>query len=374
MALPSDADAVPQETQLAASGGWRFLAMGGVPLIARAKGGPADQLRSAFLGFFLPRLSVSAPLSAYALEMGRQWGARLDGYPAVFLRTAPNAFAPFNAFAAPSTFAGPRDFAPSHPFAAPNPFAAPSIFAGPLATTSELVAAMAVLMRVGLVVVKGISQKAITRSDLRVSFMGSRSIRGEEGSQPGLYWPGNDASGVTIDPGYDMGGRVPDQVIADLTAVGVPAGAAAKAAEGATALGSDAGAFAAQNKNVVVLTHAQAAQLFYRVVPRYERLVLGNLPRSLRPRLFQHEFDALASLAWNTSRYGRYACNDDVRRLDLVRAVTDWMSLTGGGPGIHGRRVRETHLFEKAIYTIQPLPPSKPSTPSGLLATGGERV
>ena len=76
----------------------------------------------------------------------------------------------------------------------------------------------------------------------------------------------------------------------------------------------------------------------------------------------------------NASRYGHYACNDDVRRLDLVRAVQDWMSLIGGGPGIQKRRVRETLLFEKAIYTIQPSPPSISSTPSSLLATGGERV
>ena len=61
--------------------------------------------------------------------------------------------------------------------------------------------------------------------------------------------------------------------------------------------------------------------------------------------------------SWNTSHFGSYACNGDLRRLDLVRAVQDWMSLTGGGPGIPARRARETLLFEKAIYTIQPFPP-----------------
>ena len=139
--------------------------------------------------------------------------------------------------------------------------------------------------------------------------------------------------------------------------MGVPADAAAKAAEGAGRHGSDAGAFAAQNKDAVVLTRSQAAQLFSRLAPRYERLVVDSLPRSLRPRLFQHEFDALASLAWNTRHFGSYACNNDVRRLDLVRAVQDWMTLTGGGPGIAGRRTRETHLFERTTYTIKAPPP-----------------
>ena len=102
--MADDADAIPQEAVLANVGGWRLLAMRGVPPITRAKGGAADQNRLAFLQFFLPRsnASASAPLTAYAYEMGRTWGARLDGYPAVFLRPSPALHLPSLASRAPS--------------------------------------------------------------------------------------------------------------------------------------------------------------------------------------------------------------------------------------------------------------------------------
>ena len=350
--LPSDPNAVPQETEIAAVGGWRFLAMGGVPPITRRNGGRAAQHRPAFLALLLPRSRTCLPLCVYAYEMGRTWGASLDGYPATFLRA---------------------------------PSSASALSADAL---SDLATAMAVLMRTGLVVVEGMGQEAVTRTDRQVSFRGQLFIRGEEGSKPGLYWPGNAASGVTVGPGYDMGGRTRAEITADLTAVGVSAEGIGVATDAAGKIDAAAGDFARQNKDAIALTATQQSLLFDRIKPRYERLVSNMLPRSLLARLFQHEYDAVFSLAWNTQRFGTYTCNMDMRRLDLVRVIPDWLSLTGGGPGIPGRRQRETMMFRDSTYMLKPiLPPNsimggKPSDPrrfeirepSGLSATGGDRV
>ena len=75
----------------------------------------------------------------------------------------------------------------------------------------------------------------------------------------------------------------------------------------------------------------------------------------MQPRLLQHEFDALLSLAWNTRRYGHYTFNDAVGRSDMIGADLAIKALTGGGPGIAGRRVREATLLTDATYMIKPL-------------------
>ena len=75
---------------------------------------------------------------------------------------------------------------------------------------------MAVLMRVGLLIIDGFGQAAVTRTSGHVSFLGAAFIRGEEGDGTRLYWPGNDASGVTVGPGYEMGSRSQADVIASL--------------------------------------------------------------------------------------------------------------------------------------------------------------
>ncbi|OUJ10782.1 hypothetical protein [Acetobacter sp. DsW_059] len=113
--------------------------------------------------------------------------------------------------------------------------------------------------------------------------------------------------------------------------------------------------FVAQNKDKITLNSLEQIAIFYKVVPKYEALVVKHLPVSLQSRLFQHEFDALLSLAWNTSRYGTYGCNKDINHLDFVSAVSSWLTLIAGGRGIAFRRDRETKMLTDAQYQIKNL-------------------
>ena len=351
--LPTDPNAVPQEDELANAGGWRFLSMTGVPLITRTEDGEANERRLAFLRFFVPRLRVALPLGIHAFAMGSMWGPQLKGFPDTFLRLSRESY--------------------------------------PTSGLPDLVKAAAVLMRVGLLVVEGMATDAVTRADKRISFRGSEFIRGEEGDGTRLYWPeGGENSGVTVGPGYDMGSRQEKQVVVDLTSVNVSAASAETAAQGVGLRGAAAGQFAADHQDTIILSPQQQRQLFDRIKPQYEQLVQDKLPRSLVPRLFQHEFDAVASLAWNTRAFGTYDCNTDMNRLDLVRAIPDWLGLTNNGSkGLTDRRVRETAMFQKAIYMPKPVVPpnsrlvkptrrnpspfSIPPSPD-MAATGGDRV
>ena len=48
----------------------------------------------------------------------------------------------------------------------------------------------------------------------------------------------------------------------------------------------------------------------------------------------------------------------DRNRLDLVRAAADWLTLTNSGNhGLTDRRMRETAMFQNAIYMIKPVMP-----------------
>ncbi len=141
----------------------------------------------------------------------------------------------------------------------------------------------------------------------------------------------------------------------DLQAVGVPDQAVDETLNAARLLGPDAGSFVKRHKQALNLTLPQQQALFDLVVPSYSALVHDTLPKSLQPRLLQHEFDALLSLAWNTRRYGHYTFNEAVGRSDMVGADPAIKALTGGGPGIAARRVREATLLTNATYMIKPL-------------------
>lgn len=101
-------------------------------------------------------------------------------------------------------------------------------------------------------------------------------------------------------------------------------------------------------------------------------MVRKSLPKSLLPRLYQHEFNALLSLARNTSRFSTYDVNRAISRLDMIAAVGSWRTLTAGGPGIFGRSMRETTLFENGAYLTKPVPAVEGH--SGLAAKGGVPV
>ena len=313
-AVPRDANAKAEETIVATVGGWRFIGMGGVPLITRRAGGPADSKRRMFLDGLAPlRAGVCLPLDFFAREMGRLWDKALPpDYPAAFRPDPPPGTAP-----------------------------------------PDLRAALVVLIRIGLLAVEGILIDAVTRTQFQPSHLGYLFIRNEEGLAPRIYWPNDVNSGVTVGPGYDMGGRSSERISRDLSAIGVSAALSKVMAQAAGLTGEQAGRFVRDHRDLIRLTPAQQQQLFDLIVPSYEELVRTTTPRSLLPRLLQHEFDPLLSLAWNLRRYGRYNFSFDVAQLDMVKADPSIKTLTGGGPGIMGRRIRETMMFTDSIYQVK---------------------
>ena len=329
-ATPDAAQLTPVERQLADIGAWSFVAMEGVPAIKRQAGTSAEQRRFSFLQSLLPRIGKTPALTDFAASMGKTHGDELAGYPSAYSSARRNA--------------GPSQ--------------------------SDLVPALGVLMRAGYLVVDGIAQPGITRSGLRVSLDGRTFVMGEEGDGSRIYWPKNAISGVTIGPGYDMGGRTPQEVSSDLTGIGVSADKARQLGINAAGkIGADAGSYVGKHKEDVFLTPDQQTALFDRVVPKYEAQAVSRLPKSLVPRLFQHEFDAIVSLAWNTAHFGHYGVNTFLNCLDMVSAAQNWRTLVGGGPGIPDRRAREITMFENAMY----LPKSimRPKGHSGIDASGG---
>ena len=323
----------PVERKLADIGAWRFVALEGVPPIRRKTGTFADQRRMSFLRSVLPHAGRVPMLADYAANIGRTHGVDLSGHPDAFSNAR-------------------QDLGPSW---------------------TDLVSALGVLMRVGLLVVDGIGQPGVTRSRLQISLDGRTFVCGEEGDGSRMYWPESNISGVTIGPGYDMGGRSPQEVAKDLAGIGVAADRARQIGiDAAGKIGADAGTYVVKHKDDVVLKPIQQTALFDKVVPKYEALVRSSLPASLVSRLFQHEFDAILSLAWNTSRFGRYGVNRDIGRLDMVAAAQSWRTLIGGGPGISGRRARETAMFENGVYLVKR--PVGPRRHSGLDASGGSPV
>ena len=316
-ALPRDGNATAEETLIATLGGWRFVGMAGVPLITRKPAGAADAKRRAFLADLAPiQAGVVLPLDHFAREMGHLWNTAL---PADF----------------------PAGYRPNAPAGTPPP---------------DLCAAVVVLLRTGLLVVDGFKVDAVTRTEMQPSQLGYLFIRNEEGLAPRIYWPGNDNSGVTVGPGYDMGSRTIDGITRDLTGIGLPDGEVRLLAQGAAGVTSNAARnFVKQNKKLANLSLIQQQALFDLVVPEYVDLVRSTTPKSLSKRLLQHEFDAMLSLAWNLRKYGRYGFNSDISQLNMVKADPSIKTLTGGGPGIPGRRVRETLLFTDATYQVKPL-------------------
>lgn len=295
----------------------RLISMEGAPPIERPVHTPTDRNRVNFLGGLIVGKGRDTDLHAYAASAWSMWGKLwpkvLSGYPVSYTR--------------------------------------PGLSGSVTASADDLVRALAILMRAGFLVTDTIDIfGGVARSALRVSPKGRHFILGEEGPAAKIYWPGNDKSGVTLGPGYDMGSKSPEKIEGDLVSVGVSDMVAAATARGFGLRGQNARDFVKINSDVITLTPSQQTGLFARVVPKYESLVVRSLPASLPSRLFQHEFDALLSLAWNTSRFGHYGCNRSISRLDFVTAQVEWRTLIAGGAGILGRRMRETDMFTNARY------------------------
>lgn len=94
---------------------------------------------------------------------------------------------------------------------------------------------------------------------MSISDKGVRFIWNEEyvpGISERLHWP-RGASGVTLGAGYDMKGRSRNEIVADLTSVGLSKEDSEKAAEGAGLKGDEAEEFVYRKKQMFSLSEEQ---------------------------------------------------------------------------------------------------------------------
>lgn len=161
------------------------------------------------------------------------------------------------------------------------------------------------------------------------------------------HWPGSN-SGVTLGPGYDMGGRTREQVQSDLTAAGLPADTAATLAAGAGLRGQEAGNFAAAQRDAARLTDDQQQALMAIAVAPVQRAVANAVTVPLN----QNQYDALTSLAYNIGT-GAFQRSTLLRRLnagDYAGAGEQFgvwaRSGSAASPGLIARRAAERRLFE----------------------------
>lgn len=83
-----------------------------------------------------------------------------------------------------------------------------------------------------------------------------------------LHLP-SETSGVTIGPGYDLGERSADEIVTDLTSVGIEQEVADRISQGAGLTGQEAENFIDSNDDIEI-TDEQEKQLFEKIVPVYE--------------------------------------------------------------------------------------------------------
>jgi len=132
---------------------------------------------------------------------------------------------------------------------------------------------------------------------MRISKQGLRFVfthESQKGVSNRLHWP-KGKSGVTLGSGYDMRYRGKAEIIKDMTTIGLDPVTAKKIAEGSELSGTDALAFAKNNRELVNLTEQQEMQLLILKVPEYEDIVKSNI----RVKLYQYQYDALVCFAYN---------------------------------------------------------------------------
>ena len=95
-----------------------------------------------------------------------------------------------------------------------------------------------------------------------------------------VHWPGNDASGVTIGRGYDLGSRSETDVFNDMSSSGVPDSIAKNISKGAGLKGNEADSFVRNNKTIIgEISRAAQYKLFNLVYPRYIKRANNNYVR-----------------------------------------------------------------------------------------------
>lgn len=110
----------------------------------------------------------------------------------------------------------------------------------------------------------------------RYAFTYNQEI-GHQGQSLIPHFPGG-LSGVTIGPGYDMGGRTPSEIYEDLTAAGVPPQTAQLFMDAAYKTGDDAAAWVNEHRHELYITEEQQQNLFDHVlVAEYEQRLQSQL-------------------------------------------------------------------------------------------------
>ncbi|HBA87816.1 MAG TPA: hypothetical protein DCZ75_07435 [Geobacter sp.] len=186
---------------------------------------------------------------------------------------------------------------------------------------------------------------------MKISDLGVRFIWDEEyapGISERLHWP-RGSSGVTLGAGYDMKTRSKVQIANDLVSIGISKGTSEEVAEGAGLYGISADSFVNEHRKIVTLTEEQAIALLKMILPSYEAIVR----RCVVVPLFQHEYDALVSFAYNPGgRFRKVA--EYVNRgqsEEAIRHISE--ATTSGGKVLRGlvaRRKREVDLYVKGKY------------------------
>jgi GH24 family phage-related lysozyme (muramidase)/peptidoglycan hydrolase-like protein with peptidoglycan-binding domain len=160
-----------------------------------------------------------------------------------------------------------------------------------------------------------------------------------------LHWPGGD-SGVTLGPGYDMGGRSADEIARDLTSVGVADETAKAVGNGAKGLtGQEAKEYAHANKKLVDLSEDAQAQLLRKVVPKYE----SHVRACIHVDIFQYQFDALVSFDYNCG--GRNKVYHDINHGHVAEAMDQMRTVnTSGGKVLQDLITRREHEITLYLY------------------------
>lgn len=106
----------------------------------------------------------------------------------------------------------------------------------------------------------------------RYAFTYNQEI-GHQGQSLVPHFPGG-LSGVTIGPGYDMGGRTPEEIYEDLTKAGIPPQTAQLFMDAAYKTGDEAQEWVNQHSDELYITEEQQQALFDHVlVDEYEQRV-----------------------------------------------------------------------------------------------------
>jgi hypothetical protein len=165
-----------------------------------------------------------------------------------------------------------------------------------------------------------------------------------------VSWP-RGLSGVTLGPGYDMTARSATEIAGDMRGIGLSQADAQTmgTAAGKSNVAGGAQAWVSQHPNWPNLNKSQQMGLLKLIIPKYEAIV----HRNVHSDLWQYQFDALVSVAYNPARSmvplarlvdaGKYA-----------EAATDILSRTGTSPevakGLKARREKEVALFLYGEY------------------------